>query len=191
MRKPSLAGRWRDQAAFGAGEVHGGPGAGVGHGPAAVMEGLFQGHAGAFPAAAGRGEEPVGIAVPGPEAALGWPGVGLLHHVQSLPHPANITANHAALFPASPLDAIHGSKLFPRNSRPPPPLTGWQNELPMTWCQPTDAGLPPLSLTWCWRGRKVFRGNLLVAVAVKQLEPVFLLVFGQRLHGGTGSKFLE
>ena len=55
------------QAAFGAGEVHGGPGAGVGHGFAAVVEGLFQGDAGAFPAAAGRGEEPVGIAVPGPE----------------------------------------------------------------------------------------------------------------------------
>lgn len=33
------------------------------------MEGLLQGDAGAFPTASGRGEEPVGIAVPGPEAA--------------------------------------------------------------------------------------------------------------------------
>lgn len=57
------------QATFGAGDVHGGPDAGVGHGAAAVAEGLFQGDAGAFPAASGRGEEPVGIAVPGPEAA--------------------------------------------------------------------------------------------------------------------------
>ena len=57
------------QAAFGAGEIHGGPGAGVGHRFAAVVEGLLQGDAGAFPAASGRGKEPVGIAVPGPEAA--------------------------------------------------------------------------------------------------------------------------
>jgi hypothetical protein len=57
------------QTAFGAGEVHGGPGAGVGHGAAAVVEGLLQGDAGAFPTAAGGGEEPVGIAVPGPEDA--------------------------------------------------------------------------------------------------------------------------
>jgi hypothetical protein len=33
------------------------------------VEGLFEGDAGAFPTASGRGEEPVGIAVPGPEAA--------------------------------------------------------------------------------------------------------------------------
>jgi hypothetical protein len=33
------------------------------------VEGLFEWDAGAFPAASGRGEEPVGIAVPGPEAA--------------------------------------------------------------------------------------------------------------------------
>jgi hypothetical protein len=33
------------------------------------VEGLLQGDAGAFPAAAGGGKEPVGIAVPGPEAA--------------------------------------------------------------------------------------------------------------------------
>jgi hypothetical protein len=57
------------QAAFGAGEVHGGPGTGVGHGSAAVVEGLLQADAGAFPAATGRGEEPVGIPMPGPEAA--------------------------------------------------------------------------------------------------------------------------
>lgn len=57
------------QAAFGAGDVHGGPGAGVGHGPAAVVEGLLQADAGASPTASGRGKEPVGIAVPGPEAA--------------------------------------------------------------------------------------------------------------------------
>lgn len=57
------------EAGFGAGDVHGGPGAGVGHGAAAVVEGLFEGDAGAFPSAAGGGEEPVGIAVPGPEAA--------------------------------------------------------------------------------------------------------------------------
>jgi hypothetical protein len=57
------------QSAFGAGDVHGGPGAGVGHGPAAVVEGLLEGDAGTFPAASGRGKEPVGIAVPGPEAA--------------------------------------------------------------------------------------------------------------------------
>lgn len=55
------------ETALGAGEVHGGPGAGVGHGPAAVVEGLLQGGAGAFPSAAGGWEEPVGIAVPGPE----------------------------------------------------------------------------------------------------------------------------
>ena len=41
----------------------------MGHGTTAVVEGLLQGDAGAFPAAAGRGEEPVGIAVPGPEDA--------------------------------------------------------------------------------------------------------------------------
>jgi hypothetical protein len=58
-----------DQAAFGARDVHGGPGAGVGHGAAAVVEGLLQRDAGAFPTAAGRGKKPVGIAVPGPEAA--------------------------------------------------------------------------------------------------------------------------
>lgn len=57
------------QAAFGADEVHGGPGAGVGHGLAAVVEGLLQADAGAFPPASGRGKQPVGIAVPGPEAA--------------------------------------------------------------------------------------------------------------------------
>ena len=57
------------ETAFGADEVHGGPRAGVGHGTATVVEGLLQGDAGAFPAASGRGEEPVGIAVPGPEAA--------------------------------------------------------------------------------------------------------------------------
>jgi len=33
------------------------------------VEGLLQGDAGAFPTASGRGKEPVGIAVPGPEAA--------------------------------------------------------------------------------------------------------------------------
>ena len=44
------------QSAFGTGKVHGGPGAGVGHGPAAVMEGLFEAGAGAFPAASWRGK---------------------------------------------------------------------------------------------------------------------------------------
>jgi len=55
------------ETAFGAGDVDGGPDAGVSHGPGAVVEGLFQGAAGAFPAAAGGREEPVAIAVPGPE----------------------------------------------------------------------------------------------------------------------------
>lgn len=57
------------QSAFGTSNVHGGPDAGVGHGVAAVVEGLFEGDAGAFPSTSGGGEEPVGIAVPGPEAA--------------------------------------------------------------------------------------------------------------------------
>ena len=57
------------QAAFGAGHVDGGPDAGAAHGPAAVARGLLQGDARAFPAATRRGEEPVGIAVPGPEDA--------------------------------------------------------------------------------------------------------------------------
>ena len=58
------------ESAFGASEVHGGPRAGVGHGTATVVEGLLQGDAGAFPAASGRGEEPVRIAVPGPVPVL-------------------------------------------------------------------------------------------------------------------------
>lgn len=57
------------EAAFGANEVHGGPHAGGGHGLAAVVEGLLQGDARAVPTASGGGEEPVGIAVPRPEAA--------------------------------------------------------------------------------------------------------------------------
>jgi hypothetical protein len=57
------------QSAFGTGDVHGGPDAGVGHGVAAVVEGLSEGDAGAFPSTSGGGKEPVGIAMPGPEAA--------------------------------------------------------------------------------------------------------------------------
>jgi hypothetical protein len=57
------------ESAFGTCDLDGGPDAGAAHGVAAVVEGLFEGDAGAFPAASGSREEPVGIAVPGPEAA--------------------------------------------------------------------------------------------------------------------------
>ena len=57
------------EAAFSFGEFVGSPGAGVGHGFAAVMEGLLERDAGAFPAATGGGEEPVWIAMPLPEGA--------------------------------------------------------------------------------------------------------------------------
>lgn len=57
------------KAAFDLGDFESSPGAGVAHGFTAVVEGLFEGDAGAFPATSGGGEEPVGVAVPLPEGA--------------------------------------------------------------------------------------------------------------------------
>ena len=51
------------------GNLDGGPDASFCHGVAAVVEGLFEGDAGAVPATTGAGKEPVGVAVPRPEGA--------------------------------------------------------------------------------------------------------------------------
>lgn len=57
------------KTAFSFGEFVGSPGAGVGHGFAAVMEGLLERDAGGFPSATGGGKEPVGVAMPLPKGA--------------------------------------------------------------------------------------------------------------------------
>ena len=55
------------EAAFVFGDLDGGPDAGFGHGLAAVVEGLAETDAGAFPTASRGWKEPVGIAVPTPK----------------------------------------------------------------------------------------------------------------------------
>lgn len=57
------------EPAFDFSDLESGPGAGVGHGFAIVVEGLFEGDAGGLPTAPGGGKEPVGIAMPFPKGA--------------------------------------------------------------------------------------------------------------------------
>lgn len=57
------------KSAFDLADFEGGPNAGVAHGFATVVKGLFDRDAGAFPAASGGGEEPVRVAMPLPEGA--------------------------------------------------------------------------------------------------------------------------
>jgi hypothetical protein len=57
------------ETALNFGELPDLPGGGVAHRLATVMEGLLQGDAGRLPATSGSGKDPVGVAMPGPEAA--------------------------------------------------------------------------------------------------------------------------
>ena len=62
-------GMFLGEAALHFGEFPDLPGRAVTHGFATVVEGLLEGDPGGFPTASGGGKDPVGVAVPGPEAA--------------------------------------------------------------------------------------------------------------------------